>query len=132
MLAAEVPVRARSQRAEQPATRPSAPHPTRPPPDPGARGRRRRLGLAARARHGRDGARGAAISTAFGVLLLSATGYIGAWLAADPTFGDSDIATLVIGVLSVLLAGVAVYVASIVTANTFATIIAGRTRAASR
>lgn len=70
----------------------------------------------------------AAISTAFGVLLLSATGYIGAWLAADPTFGDSDTATLVIGVLSVLLVGVAVYVASIVTANTFATIIAGRTR----
>ncbi len=71
----------------------------------------------------------AAISTAFGVLLLSATGYIGAWLAADPTLGGSDTVTAIIGVLSVLLVGVAVYVASIVTANTFATIIAGRTRA---
>ncbi|WP_141380771.1 ABC transporter permease [Microbacterium lacticum] len=70
----------------------------------------------------------AAISTAFGVLLLSATGYIGAWLAADPTLGGSDMVTAIIGVLSVLLVGVAVYVASIVTANTFATIIAGRTR----
>ncbi|WP_448656954.1 FtsX-like permease family protein [Microbacterium lacticum] len=70
----------------------------------------------------------AAISTAFGVLLLSATGYIGAWLAADPTLGGSDTVTAIIGVLSVLLVGVAVYVASIVTANTFATIIAGRTR----
>lgn len=70
----------------------------------------------------------AAISTAFGVLLLSATGYIGAWLAADPTHGGSDTVTAIIGVLSVLLVGVAVYVASIVTANTFATIIAGRTR----
>lgn len=70
----------------------------------------------------------AAISTAFGVLLLSATGYIGAWLAADPTLRGSDTVTAIIGVLSVLLVGVAVYVASIVTANTFATIIAGRTR----
>ena len=70
----------------------------------------------------------AAISTAFGVLLLSATGYIGAWLAADPTLGGSDTVTAIIGVLSVLLVGVAVYVASIVTANTFATIIAGRAR----
>ncbi len=70
----------------------------------------------------------AAISTAFGVLLVSATGYIGAWLAADPTLGGSDMVTAIIGVLSVLLVGVAVYVASIVTANTFATIIAGRTR----
>nr|WP_242087896.1 ABC transporter permease [Microbacterium lacticum] len=70
----------------------------------------------------------AAISTAFGVLLLSATGYIGAWLAADLTLGGSDTVTAIIGVLSVLLVGVAVYVASIVTANTFATIIAGRTR----
>ncbi|WP_454117290.1 FtsX-like permease family protein [Microbacterium lacticum] len=70
----------------------------------------------------------AAISTAFGVLLLGATGYIGAWLSADPYVGGRETAKLVIGVLSVLLVGVAVYVASIVTANTFATIIAGRTR----
>ncbi|MBN9177696.1 MAG: ABC transporter permease [Microbacterium sp.] len=69
----------------------------------------------------------AAISTAFGVLLLSATGYIGAWARSEPALGGAT-ATLVIGVVSVLLIGVAVYVAAIVTANTFATIVAGRTR----
>ncbi|GAA3025674.1 ABC transporter permease [Microbacterium dextranolyticum] len=68
------------------------------------------------------------ISTAFGVLLLSATGYIAAWIGSDATLGDSGTAATVIGILSVLFLGVAVYVAAIVTANTFATIIAGRTR----
>lgn len=70
----------------------------------------------------------AAISAAFGVLLITATGWIGAWLRADPYFGDSEMLALVIGILSVLLMAVAVYVAAIVTANTFATIVAGRTR----
>lgn len=70
----------------------------------------------------------AGISAAFGVLLLSATGYIAAWLRADPALSGSEMLTLVLTILSVLLTGVAVYVASIVTANTFATIIAGRTR----
>ncbi|GAA3655429.1 ABC transporter permease [Microbacterium marinilacus] len=70
----------------------------------------------------------AALSSAFGVVLISATGYIGALLKADPYIGDSDMLTLVVGVLSVLLVGVAVYVAGVVTANTFSTIVAGRTR----
>lgn len=70
----------------------------------------------------------AGISAAFGVLLLSATGYLGAWISADPYVGGGDTATIVIGILSVLLIGVAIYVAAIVTANTFATIVAGRTR----
>lgn len=70
----------------------------------------------------------ASISSAFGVLLLSATGYIAAWVGADPYLGGGETVTFVLGILSVLLVGVAVYVASIVTANTFATIIAGRTR----
>lgn len=70
----------------------------------------------------------AAISSAFGVLLLSATGYIAAWVDADPYLGGGETVTAVLGILSVLLVGVAVYIASIVTANTFATIIAGRTR----
>lgn len=69
----------------------------------------------------------AAISTAFGVLLLSATGYIGAWANSEEALAG-DTLTLVVGILSVLLVGVAVYVAAIVTANTFATIVAGRTR----
>jgi putative ABC transport system permease protein len=70
----------------------------------------------------------AAISSAFGAVLLSATGYIAALLSADPYIGDSGTLALVLAILSVLLVGVAVYVASIVTANTFATVVAGRTR----
>jgi putative ABC transport system permease protein len=70
----------------------------------------------------------AAISTAFGVVLLSATGFIAAMLRSNPYIGDSAMLTVVLTVLSVLLVGVAVYVASIVTANTFATVVAGRTR----
>ena len=70
----------------------------------------------------------AAISTAFGVLLISATAYIAAMLRADPYIGDSGTLAFVLSFLTVLLVGVAVYVASIVTANTFATVVAGRTR----
>ena len=68
------------------------------------------------------------ISAAFGVLLLSATGYIAAWVDADPYLGGGETVTVVLGILSVLLVGVAIYVAAIVTANTFATSVAGRTR----
>ena len=70
----------------------------------------------------------AAISSAFGAILLSATGYIAAMMRADPYIGDSGTLAVVLAILSVLLIGVAVYVAAIVTANTFATVIAGRTR----
>ena len=70
----------------------------------------------------------AAISSAFGVLLISATGYIAAMLRADPYIGDSGMLAFVLSFLTVLLVGVAVYVAAIVTANTFSTVIAGRTR----
>jgi putative ABC transport system permease protein len=70
----------------------------------------------------------AALSSAFGVVLLSATGYIGAMIAADPFFGDSDTALAVIAILGGILLLLALYVAAIVTANTFSTIVAGRTR----
>lgn len=69
-----------------------------------------------------------AISTAFGVVLISATGFIGAMLQADPYIGGSGTLAAVIAMLAVLLVAVAVYVASIVTANTFSTVVAGRTR----
>lgn len=69
-----------------------------------------------------------AISTAFGVLLISATAYIGAMLRANPYIGNSGTLGFVLSFLTLLLVGVAVYVASIVTANTFSTIVAGRTR----
>lgn len=70
----------------------------------------------------------AALSSAFGVVLVEATAYIGAMLQSDPYIGDSGMLAAVVAILSVLLIGVALYVASIVTANTFATIVAGRTR----
>jgi len=70
----------------------------------------------------------AAISSAFGAILLSATGFIAAMLRADPYIGDSGTLAIVLAIMGFLLIGVAVYVASIVTANTFATVIAGRTR----
>lgn len=70
----------------------------------------------------------AALSSAFGVLLLSATGFIGAMIAQDPYMGDSALALAVISILGVILLLVALYVAAIVTANTFSTIVAGRTR----
>ncbi|GAA1982108.1 FtsX-like permease family protein [Microbacterium pumilum] len=69
----------------------------------------------------------AAISTAFGVVLISATAFIGAMLSADPYIGNSGTLGFVLSFMTVLLVGVAVYVASIVTANTFATVVAGRT-----
>ncbi|WP_248239797.1 ABC transporter permease [Microbacterium kunmingense] len=70
----------------------------------------------------------AAISSAFGVILVSVTGYLAAILRADPYIGDSGTLAFVLSFLTVILVGVAVYVAGIVTANTFATVIAGRTR----
>ncbi|MEU1971644.1 ABC transporter permease [Microbacterium sp. NPDC019599] len=69
-----------------------------------------------------------ALSSAFGVVLISATGFIAAMLSADPYIGDSGTLAMVLGFLTVLLVGVAVYVAAIVTANTFSTVVAGRTR----
>lgn len=70
----------------------------------------------------------AALSAAFGVVLVETTAFLGAVLQADPFIGDSETLAVVVGLLSVLLTAVAMYVAAIVTANTFSTIIAGRTR----
>lgn len=70
----------------------------------------------------------AAITAAFGVVLVEATAYIGLMLASDPYIGDSGTLAVVTAILTVLLTGVAMYVAGIVTSNTFSTIVAGRTR----
>ncbi len=70
----------------------------------------------------------AALSSVLGVVLIEATVYIGAMLKADPYIGESGTLAVVVALLSVLLIGVALYVGAIVTANTFSTIIAGRTR----
>ena len=70
----------------------------------------------------------ATISSAFGVILIATTAYLGALLRADPYIGESGTLAFVLGFLTFLLVGVAVYVAGIVTANTFSTVIVGRTR----
>lgn len=70
----------------------------------------------------------AALTTAFGVILVDTTVFLGATLQNDPFIGDSKTLAFVVSILSVLLTGVAMYVAAIVTANTFSTIVAGRTR----
>lgn len=70
----------------------------------------------------------ATLSSAFGVVLIAATGYLGAILLADRFIGGSETLAVVVGILTALLLGVAVYVAAVVTANTFATIVAGRVR----
>ena len=69
----------------------------------------------------------AGLSTAFGVILLSTTGYLSALLRA--VFGtDGGTLTVMIAILSVIFMIIAMYVGAIVTANTFSTIVAGRTR----
>lgn len=70
----------------------------------------------------------AALSTALGVVLISAAGYLEAYLRADKVIGAASAAALVLGFLGAVLLGLAVYVAAVVTATTFATVVAGRTR----
>ena len=53
----------------------------------------------------------AAISSAFGALLLTATGYLAAIMDADPYIGDSETLAAVLVIMTVILVGVAVYVA---------------------
>lgn len=70
----------------------------------------------------------AALSSALGVLLIAATGWISAVLSADPFLGQSETMAFALGILAFIFLGIAVYVGAIVTANTFATVVAGRTR----
>jgi len=70
----------------------------------------------------------AAISSGFGTILIAATGFIAAWLLAAPYLAGRETVIAVAAILSALLVGVAMFVAAIVTTNTFATIVAGRTR----
>ena len=69
-----------------------------------------------------------ALSGAFGVALLQLTGVLAQAITADDVTGESDTVALLLGVVAFVFIGIAVYVGAIVTANTFATIIAGRTR----
>lgn len=69
----------------------------------------------------------AALSSAFGVALLACTNVLNAYIGST-RFGDSASAQLAVAVVAAVFFVIAVYVGAIVTTNTFATIIAGRTR----
>lgn len=68
----------------------------------------------------------AALSSAFGITLLAITAYIG--FLSTSAFGDSGSVSIMLLVVSTVFIGIALYVGAIVTSNTFATIVAGRTR----
>jgi len=70
----------------------------------------------------------ATLSSAFGVALLQVTGVLSAVIRADDVTGSSATVAVLLVVLAVVFIVIAVYVGAVVTANTFATIIAGRTR----
>jgi putative ABC transport system permease protein len=70
----------------------------------------------------------AALSSAFGVTLLQASGAIAALVGGDESTGSSGTAAAMLMLASGVFIVIAVYVGAVVTANTFATIIAGRTR----
>ncbi|MEP6478754.1 MAG: FtsX-like permease family protein [Rhodoglobus sp.] len=70
----------------------------------------------------------ATLSAAFGVTLLQSTGMLATALTADEVTGSSATVAYLLSILAIVFIVIATYVGAIVTANTFATIIAGRTR----
>lgn len=69
----------------------------------------------------------AALSSAFGVVLLQATGIITTTVSSD-VVGESESVRLALSIVTTVFTVIAFYVGAIVTANTFSTIIAGRVR----
>jgi putative ABC transport system permease protein len=70
----------------------------------------------------------AALGSAFGVALLQITGALTAIIEQDDVTGSSNTVTLMLRVLAFVFIVISVYVAAVVTANTFSTIVAGRVR----
>ena len=70
----------------------------------------------------------AGLSSAFGVALLQVTGALTAAIQGDDVTGSSRTVALMLTIVAGVFIVIAVYVGSIVTANTFATIVAGRAR----
>jgi putative ABC transport system permease protein len=70
----------------------------------------------------------ATLSAAFGVCLLETTGVLSQVISADSVTGSSRTVGVFLQIVASVFIVIAVYVGAIVTANTFATIIAGRTR----
>lgn len=70
----------------------------------------------------------AAVAAAFGAMLLQVTGLLGAAIRADDAAASSDTAMLILTITAWVFIVIAVYVGAIVTSNTVATVVAGRTR----
>jgi putative ABC transport system permease protein len=70
----------------------------------------------------------AAVAAAFGAMLLQVTGRLGAAIRADDATASSDTAMLILAITAWVFIVIAVYVGAIVTSNTVATVVAGRTR----
>jgi putative ABC transport system permease protein len=69
----------------------------------------------------------AALSSAFGVVLIQISGALTTMITADD-LGSSGLVRVLLAIVAFVFIAIAVYVGSIVTVNTVATIIAGRTR----
>jgi putative ABC transport system permease protein len=70
----------------------------------------------------------ASLSAAFGIGLLQVTGFLAAAIAGDDVTGSSGTVALILQIVAIVFIVIAVYVSAIITANTFATIVAGRAR----
>lgn len=70
----------------------------------------------------------ATLSSTFGVALLQGTDALATMIAADSTFGSSAAVAVALASVALVFIAIATYVGAVVTANTFSTIIAGRTR----
>ena len=68
-----------------------------------------------------------ALSSAFGVSLLAATGVLATYVSQDRV-GEHGSVQLALSIVAGVFIVIAIYVGAIVTTNTFATIVAGRTR----
>ena len=70
----------------------------------------------------------AVLSSAFGVALLEVIAVLTQLIQQDDVTGSSAFVSYILSIIGFVFIAIAVYVGAIVTANTFSTIIAGRTR----
>jgi putative ABC transport system permease protein len=68
------------------------------------------------------------LAATFGVGLLQATANLAILIRGDDTTGSSGTVAMLLNMVAMVFIVISVYVAAIVTANTFATVIVGRTR----
>ena len=70
----------------------------------------------------------AVLSSAFGVAVLQLVGILTQVIQADDVTGSSGTVAQLLSIVGMVFIAIAVYVGAIVTSNTFATIVAGRTK----